>query len=305
MFDFAPPPPETPVPLQQSGVFNLALLRMGVDLSHHALPGGSATVLMRRIRGLGLTGVVSRGPVWSDYPDHVRITGLAEMRQALDLRHLFISPETEEDGQALSQAGFVQVARPVDQARLSLEGDPEDWRRRMDQKWRNRLNHGQRQGLVVERHDLPPRADHWLFRADQAQQKHRHFRNLPHGVLAEMARVEPGSVQLFIARADREPVAAMLFLRHGTMATYQIGWSTPEGKAMSAHNLLMWHAMEALADRGHHWIDLGILNPKKTPGIDRFKMGTGAEVARMGGSWLHSAWGRPFHAYLRSRREEQ
>lgn len=305
MFDFAPPPPELPVPLQQSAVFNLALMRLGVDLSHHALPGGAATVLRRRIFGLGSVGVVSRGPVWSDYPGRVRVAGLAAMRQAMGLRHLFVSPERAEDADAMGQAGFVQVAKPAPVAMLSLEGGPEAWQRRMDQKWRNRLRHAERQDLHVERHDFLPSEDHWLFRADRDQQKLRNFRNLPHAVLGEMARVEPGSVQLFVARHRREALAAMLFLRHGPMATYQIGWTTNAGKQMSAHNLLLWEAVQALAARGHRMLDLGILNPKKTPGIDRFKLGAGAEICQMGGTWLHSAWGQPVHRVLRAVRAER
>jgi len=300
MFDFAPPPPETPVPLQQSAVFNLALMRMGVDLSHHALPGGSATVLMRRITGFGPTGVVSRGPVWSDYPDHVRVAGLSGMRRALGLRHLFISPEYAEDARLMGQAGFVQVAKPAQVAMLPLAGGPDAWLGRMDQKWRNRLRHAQKQGLVVERHDFLPRPDHWLFDVDRGQQKSQNFRNLPHPLLIEMARGEPGSVQLFLARKSRETVAAMMFLRHGPMATYQIGWTTKEGKQVSAHNLLMWEAIETLARRGHGCIDLGILNPRKTPGIDRFKLGVGATARPMGGTWLDTAWAGPAHSILRA-----
>ena len=300
MFDFAAPPPETPVPLQQSAVFNRAMMRLGVDLTHHALPGGSATVLMRRITGLGPTGVVSRGPVWSDYPSHIRVSGLAGMRRALGLRHLFINPEHPEAATDLRAAGFVRVAKPAQVAMLPLSGGPEEWLRRMDQKWRNRLRHAQKQGLVVERHDFLPRNRHWLFDKDREQQALRSFRNLPHPVLAEMARVEPGSVQLFLARAGEDNLAAMMFLRHGAMATYQIGWTTMAGKRVSAHNLLLWEALHDLAGRGHFVLDMGVLNARKTPGIDRFKLGAGAEVRSLGGTWLDSAWAQPLHRVLRA-----
>ena len=172
----------------------------------------------------------------------------------------------------------------------------------MDQKWRNRLRHAQKQELVVERHDFLPRANHWLFEEDRQQQKLRNFRNLPHPLLMEMARGEPGSVQLFVARDAHETLAAMMFLRHGTMATYQIGWTTKAGKQLSAHNLLLWEAIQVLAERGHGVLDMGLLNPGKTPGIDRFKLGAGAEARFLGGTWLHSAWAQPVHAILRAAR---
>lgn len=303
MFDFATTSQEIPIALQQSVVFNKAMHRLGVDMSDHAFPGGAAMVLRRRIRGLGPVGVVSRGPVWIAGAGHVRVDGLVGMRRALGLRHLFVSPERGKDAEVMHEAGFCQVARAAQIAELSLAGGTDSWLRRMDQKWRNRLRHGQKQGVVVERHDFLPRKDtHWLFEADQKQQGLRNFRNLPHPLLAEMARVRPGSVQLFLARQAREPVAAMMFLRHGPMATYQIGWTTPVGKRLSAHNLLMWEAIQSLAGMGHSMLDLGILNPRKTPGIDRFKLGAGAVPRDLGGTWLQSGWAGPLHTILRAAR---
>lgn len=302
MFDFAPPALDCHIPLQQAPVFGRAMTRLGVDMTRHVLPGGTAQVLMRRIRGLGPVGVVSRGPVWTDPAGPIRVDGLRDMRQALGLRHLFVSPEAEEDADVFRAAGFLRVAAPASVAMLRLTGTPGDWRQRMHPKWRNRLRHAEKQGLVVERHDLAPRADHWLLRADHAQQAQRRYRNLPHAVLREIARAELGAAQLFLARAGRVRIAAMLFLRHGATASYHIGWTSPEGQARSAHNLLLWTAMAALAARGHLAIDLGLLNPRRTPGIDRFKSGAGAEMLSLGGTWLQSAWTMPLHRRLAPKR---
>ena len=82
------------------------------------------------------------------------------------------------------------------------------------------------------------------------------------------------------------PVVAMLFLCHGPVATYHIGWSGPKGRAMGAHNLILASAMEWLADRGHLWLDLGVLDTQANPGLARFKIGAGARVRPMGGTWL-------------------
>ncbi|MEM9319990.1 MAG: GNAT family N-acetyltransferase [Pseudomonadota bacterium] len=300
MFDFAPPPPEMPVPLQQSALFNLALMRLGVDLSHHALPGGAATVLVRRVRGLGPTGVVNRGPVWNSHGDRFRVDGLAGMRRALALRHLVINPEDVEDEATLRAAGFVQVSKPNDVAIIQLAGGPEAWLRRMRPNWRARLNHAGGQGLVAERHDFAPQGGHWIFERDgEASRQMRQHRALPHQLLSEMARLEPGAVQLFLARKGQETLAAMLFLRHGPMASYQIGWTTKEGQRLSAHHLLMWEAMQALSARGHKVLDMGVLASRRGAEIDLFKLGAGAEMRRLGGSWLDSAWSGPIHAILR------
>jgi lipid II:glycine glycyltransferase (peptidoglycan interpeptide bridge formation enzyme) len=81
----------------------------------------------------------------------------------------------------------------------------------------------------------------------------------------------------------------MLFLRHGTTATYHIGWTSRDGRAASAHNLILWDACARLAARGVRQLDLGIIDTETAPGLARFKLGTGAQPVRTGGTWL-SCW---------------
>ena len=57
------------------------------------------------------------------------------------------------------------------------------------------------------------------------------------------ARANPGQAKLFTAHWGKEPVAAILILRHGAAATYHIGHIRSSGRLMSAHNLLMWSVM--------------------------------------------------------------
>ena len=88
--------------------------------------------------------------------------------------------------------------------------------------------------------------------------------------------------------ADRGegPVAAMMFLRHGSTATYHIGWSNAQGRAAHAHNLLLWRAAERLSSKGVKTLDLGTLDTVNAPGLARFKLGTGAMPHRLGGTWV-------------------
>jgi lipid II:glycine glycyltransferase (peptidoglycan interpeptide bridge formation enzyme) len=78
----------------------------------------------------------------------------------------------------------------------------------------------------------------------------------------------------------------MLFLVHGSTATYHVGWTGDAGRCASAHNLLLWRAMEALQRRGVRRIDLGLLDTVNTPGLARFKLGAGRVPHRLGGTWL-------------------
>ena len=91
---------------------------------------------------------------------------------------------------------------------------------------------------------------------------------------------------MLTARLDGETVAAMLFLKHGTSATYHIGWTSPAGRALSAGNLLLTHAAERFGEMGVEIVDLGLLDTETAPGLARFKLGTGAQPLRMGGTWI-------------------
>jgi lipid II:glycine glycyltransferase (peptidoglycan interpeptide bridge formation enzyme) len=92
--------------------------------------------------------------------------------------------------------------------------------------------------------------------------------------------------RLFVASASEAPLAAMLFLRHGPIATYHIGWSGDSGRRCHAHALLLTHAADWLAQRGHALLDLGTVDTEAGAGLARFKIGAGAQVRALGGSWL-------------------
>jgi lipid II:glycine glycyltransferase (peptidoglycan interpeptide bridge formation enzyme) len=89
-------------------------------------------------------------------------------------------------------------------------------------------------------------------------------------------------------RADlgRDAAAGMMFLVHGEAATYQIGWVGDAGRELGAHNLLLWHAMLELRERGVRTLDLGGVDTARGAGLARFKLGTGGEVVTLAGSYL-------------------
>jgi lipid II:glycine glycyltransferase (peptidoglycan interpeptide bridge formation enzyme) len=99
-----------------------------------------------------------------------------------------------------------------------------------------------------------------------------------------------GEVRLFSARRGRgrglERIASMLFLVHGRVATYQIGWSGEEGRRLSAHQLCLWEAMRALREAGVRRLDLGTVDTDAAPGLARFKIGAGARVRALGPTCL-------------------
>ncbi|MEM7457886.1 MAG: GNAT family N-acetyltransferase [Pseudomonadota bacterium] len=85
-------------------------------------------------------------------------------------------------------------------------------------------------------------------------------------------------------------MAGMLILKHGRMATYQAGTTTPQGRETCAHNRLLWQVMCDLQKRQITRLDLG--RADLSPGLRRFKLGAGAEVETLGGSFLFHHWFR-------------
>ena len=80
--------------------------------------------------------------------------------------------------------------------------------------------------------------------------------------------------------------AAMMFLIHGEAATYQVGWTSDQGRELNAHHLILWRAVEELRERGVRVLDLGGVNTIRSAGVARFKMRTGGKVLTLAGTYI-------------------
>ncbi len=289
MFDFSPCPSYTapqPVrtsphaPLQQSELWLTAADRLGSDARLDRIGGASALVLRKRLPIIGELALVSRARM------NLSADAAAALRGQLGTRHVVINAETTDDAVSLARAGFHRIVAPRMIAELRLAPTPDAMAARLMPKWRNRLRHGQSQGLQIKRHPMPADAAHWLLRAEARQSARLWYQPMPPEVIAALVASAPGAGQIFTAYHMGQRVAAMLFLRHGRAATYQIGWMEAEGRARSAGPALMWRAMVELQQMGVETIDLGAADPDRAAGLARFKRGTGAELRALGGSWL-------------------
>lgn len=268
-------------PLQQSAEFAATLALCGQRAAR--LDDGTLA-LTRRIGGIPVA-LLSRARLDPQLlPDMLARAGLR--------RHLILmNPDTACQG--LERLGAVPLITPAHVAELDLTGD---LMAGLHQKWRNRLRHARSQGLRVTQGPLPLDPAHWLLTAEAAQQRARGYRNWPTAMTLAYARANPGAAQLFTARQRGTPVAGLLILNHGMAASYHIGHSTPAGRAASAQTLLMWQAMTWLAAQGVTRLDLGPVETEQTPGLTRFKLGTGARTRPLGGTW---AWWPPMGKTLR------
>lgn len=280
MFDCPSPTTLAPPPraLAQTSEFHGALSLNGQ--SPVLLPGLNDTLVTTRRMSAGFqVAMINRAPL--DHPDQLiealRTVGLGRSPVILSPEHP--SPE-------LAGIGALPLITPAFVALLDLKQTAGSQREALHQKWRNRLNRAQGRGLRVSRQNMPLDPNHWLFAADQAQQRKRGYRSWPVALTLAYAKANKGQAKLFQAFEGTTAVAAILILRHGRGATYHISHTTQTGKALSAHNLLMWEVMLWLARKGCEQLDLGLINTEEAPGLARFKLGTGARLSQLGGTWL-------------------
>ena len=277
----ASPMPDRPLPLQQSAEFAQALTLLGRDARIVGLQGcGQALIVTRALGPLGRVRFASRGPVFrSDATAEDRIAGLRAARLHL------VNPEVD-DTRVMHHAGFGQVMTPVTVAVLPVQPDWDAQLAQADGKWRNAARQGARSVLRLRQRQLCPSRDGWLLNADVAQQRDKRFRALPHAVSLAYARANAGDALVMTASEGATPVAAMVFLRHGQAATYQIGWSGPRGRALRAHHVLLMDACRRFAAMGVTELDLGTVDTENAAGLARFKLGSGATARTLGGTWV-------------------
>ncbi len=286
-------------PLQQDWAYGSTMRALGVQVLRAAVsqagtPVALAQFLVRRWAGVASVALCSRGPLWlKPLTRKEKSEVYAAMRRSLPIRGLRLILQTPEA--ALGQrkdsglSPWRRVMTGYSTVMLDLTQDPATLRAGLDAKWRNRLVAAEASDLVVQRVGSNPGQFRWLLDHDESQSEQRGISGLPRPFyeLYVPSRQQPTQTLLAL-RADlgRERVAAMLFLLHGQAATYQIGWSSDEGRERNAHNLLLWRAIAELRERGIKQLDLGGVNTARSAGIARFKLGTGGQVLRLAGTYF-------------------
>mgnify|MGYP006303345875 FL=1 len=100
----------------------------------------------------------------------------------------------------------------------------------------------------------------------------------------------PAHVELLIARAEQEPLAAIFLVITGQRATYLYGASSSKKRNFMATYALQWEAMKRAKQFGCTEYDLFGVSPTPNPshplyGLYRFKSGFGGSVFHRMGCW--------------------
>jgi hypothetical protein len=235
---------------------------------------------------------VNRGPLW------LRPLEQATLRQAFTMlrqsarwwrcRGLLIAPEIcEPDMSFLHGLGFRRRARRAWRSAWIDLSDLDAVRRRLDRQWRNKLVAGERSGLNLES-DTGDEAYAWMADRYQALMADRSFQGIPLTVLQGLRAQRRDADDIVVYRAGHNHTwcAGIVIARHGTAATYLVGWADEEGRRLRAVNVLIFRAMKELARGGCGWLDVGGIDDILTPGIARFKRGIRGEEYVLAGEFV-------------------
>jgi hypothetical protein len=279
--------------LQQGWAYGAAVARRGRRV-HRAVwrADGRAVALVqiveRRFLGVATVAALLRGPVWLDASADEKLAVLRGLRARWPrwrYRFLLVQPDAAAAPE-LAALGLRRVMTGYSTSWLDLRREPDTLRKALDGKWRNQLRRGEEAKLAI---DQAHGGKHvaWLLEKDTAQSRARGYLGLGAALIQDIvAASERDAVLSLTAKIGPEPVAGVLFLRHGAAATYQVGWSGEAGRERHAHNLLLWRGALELRRRGAAWLDLGGIETTHAEGIAHFKLGLGGGVTTLAGTFL-------------------
>ncbi len=283
--------------LQQDWAYGSTMKMLGVGVERLVIeqdgePVALAQFILRFWGGMAALVLCSRGPVWLhdlDAADKARAYRLIKSSLPLGGFKCVLTTPEESASQGLGLSAWRRVMTGAATVMLDLTPTEEDLRSGLEGNWRNSLNGAEKGKLQVARMSPKPGSFRWLLDAEQAQRKARGLDGLPSTFFDVylQARKTPHLTTLGL-RSDlgKNPVAGMIFLLHGSTATYQVGWGNDEGREQRAHHLLMWRAIRELKAQGIRRLDLGGVNTQRSAGLARFKIGLGGEVRQFAGTYL-------------------
>ena len=255
---------------------------------------GIAQFMARRVAGYLAVATCTRGPVWhAGLPADGRARAWRELRRTVPTRPLRITlaspdqPEGDDEAQAIFGRWRVMTGHAT--VMLDLTRPLEALRANLDGKWRNRLVKAEADTAFACRVEASLPECWRLLEREAEQREKRRFFGLPTDFVPayiEACGSREAAFAVSHAQARKTTIAAMLFLVHGSGATYHVGWADEAGRKANAHNLLLWRGIEHLKKLGVQRLDLGGVNTRELPGISRFKLGTGGQVLRLAGTFF-------------------
>ena len=238
---------------------------------------------------------IHRGPLWihDEIPGEMQKIVLRMLRRRYRLRRgkfMMFHPELRDTAahrKQMSAAGFVRRADGYASIWLDLTRPVAELRAGLQATWRNNLSQAERHGLHLQ-FATDGKHLNWLLETYEDDRAERGYPGPTAAFMRQLAGIGRDAAMVQVGRAVHQgrPVAGIMVVRHGGAATYQIGWTGPEGRRLRAHNMLLWRAVERLQADGFRWFDLGGTNTEGAAAAARFKHGLGGEAFTLVGGYI-------------------
>jgi len=186
-----------------------------------------------------------------------------------------IIPVTPYD---LTRHNFKQERHQYDTIWIDLTLSEEVLRKRLKKNWRGSLQKAEKSDLTITWDEKGEQLG-WLLQHYAADRIAKNYGGASAKMLKTLAQyaLPRGACMTGQALYDGEPVAGILIFRHGSSATYQIGYTDEVGRQHGAHHLLLWNAMTMLKTKGIKDLDLGGIDETHAKGVSAFKLAMGGE----------------------------
>lgn len=229
-------------------------------------------------------------------------------RPELRRRALFwrMEPVSElSEPEALLPLAFRRTSAldPVTTVILDLGPGEDDLLSRMHEKTRYNIRLAERHGVSVRTGSSERDLGEFLRLMAETAARDRFVQHAPEYLKVTFTFLrDNGIAQLRVAEFEGKTVAANLEVLFGDTVTYLYGASSNEHRNVMAPYALQWDAIREAKRRGYRTYDFWGANPQSKAmydykpsweGITRFKMGFGARLVNLAGTW-----DLPFNIYL-------
>lgn len=244
--------------------------------------------------------IIDRGPLWFDgfggaFHIQAFIKALQKEFPKRVGRKYRILLEIEDSPSAkalIGQAGleFLPQRDPYETYWLDLSPNVNEIRINLDGKWRNSLKKAEnfaesgKLSIDWDSKGLFYPLLHAKYALDKQERSYGGLSPQFLDILVPFL-LEAGNMLIGVASIDNEPIASIMIIKHGQSATYQIGWTSDQGRSHNAHHLLLWQSVSVLKEWGVQTLDLGGINNETAAGIKKFKKGVGGLPYRLVGHY--------------------
>ena len=224
-----------------------------------------------------LQGEISNIEVFSQAVRALRNEYACSRRLVVRILPLLFHDQVDLFESILVQEGYVHPPHEEPQRTLIMDFNRslEELRKGLDQKWRNRLNRGERNNLkIIEGFDDD------LFKLFLEMYGEMHDRkNFLETVDVHQFRLiqrdlpQLFKMKIFIAFSDGKPAVGVICCGIGDMGLYLFGATNDAGLSAQGSYVLQWKALNWLKEKGAAWYNLNGIDPITNPGTYHFKTG--------------------------------